>query len=151
LYCRDDRRSGSSESPLRAFKVMQREIGPLAQLEGVRLDRSRHEPPAAADYAGRALRICEEQRIAHWQAFALCADGWALAVSGESGKGLSYGLTANQYVLLALKADALLAIGKPEEVLASVAAGLKEKTGARCLKPSSIGSGARHCSPAPGR
>src|ERR1700730_3505143 len=66
---------------------MQREIGPLAQLEGVRLDRSRHDPPAAADYPGRALRICEEQRIAHWQASALCADGWALAVSGESGKG----------------------------------------------------------------
>jgi hypothetical protein len=44
---------------------MQREIGPLAQLEGVRLDRSRHDPPAAADYPGRALRICEEQRIAH--------------------------------------------------------------------------------------
>ncbi len=26
----------------------------------------RHEPSAAADYAGRALRICEEQRIAQW-------------------------------------------------------------------------------------
>jgi len=49
----------------------------------------RHEPPAAADYAGRALRICEEQRIAQWQAFALCADGWALGISGESEKGLA--------------------------------------------------------------
>src|SRR5216683_933093 len=49
----------------------------------------RHEPPAAADYAGRALRICEEQRIAHHHAFALCADGWVLGASGESEKGLA--------------------------------------------------------------
>jgi hypothetical protein len=62
----------------------------------------------------------------------------------QIGQGLdSYGLAANQHVLSALQADARLAIGKPEEVLASVAAGLKEKTGARCLKPSSIGSGAQ--------
>jgi hypothetical protein len=57
----------------------------------------RHEPSAAADYAGRALRICEEQRIAHYHAFALCADGWALSVSGESEKGwpkLAKGWTA---------------------------------------------------------
>jgi hypothetical protein len=37
----------------------------------------RHEPSAAADHAGRALRICEEHRIAHFRAYALCADGWA--------------------------------------------------------------------------
>ncbi len=49
----------------------------------------RHEPLAAADYAGRALRICEEQRISQWHPYALCADGWALAVSGESEKGLA--------------------------------------------------------------
>jgi tetratricopeptide (TPR) repeat protein len=49
----------------------------------------RHEPPAAADYAGRALKICEEHRIANWQAHALCAGGWALGVSGESEKGLA--------------------------------------------------------------
>src|SRR4029077_18650383 len=35
----------------------------------------RHEPSAAADYAGRALRICEEHRIPHLDAYALCADG----------------------------------------------------------------------------
>jgi hypothetical protein len=35
------------------------------------------------------LQICEEQRIALFLAFALCADGWALVVSGESEKGLA--------------------------------------------------------------
>jgi ATP/maltotriose-dependent transcriptional regulator MalT len=93
----------------------------------------RREPPAAADCAGRALRICEEQRIALFLAFALCADGWALVVSGESEKGLAqivqgvdaHGGGASQHILLALQADAQLAIGKPEAALASVAAGLK--------------------------
>jgi class 3 adenylate cyclase/tetratricopeptide (TPR) repeat protein len=104
----------------------------------------RHEPSAAADYAGRALRISEEQHIAHYHAVGLCADGWALGVSGESEKGLAqirqgldaYGLGALQHVLLALQADAQLAIGKPEAVLASVAAGLKvvEKTGGAPLE-----------------
>jgi predicted ATPase len=104
----------------------------------------RHEPSAAADCAGRALRICEDHRIAQWQAFALCADGWALAVSGEWEKGLAqigqgvggYSLGANQHVLLALQADAQLAIGKPEAALASVAVGLKavEKTGGAPLE-----------------
>ena len=61
-----------------------------------------------------------------------------------------YGLGASQHILLALEADAQLAIGKPEAALASVAAGLKavEKMGERRrLKPSSIASGARPCSP----
>jgi len=98
----------------------------------------RHEPSAAADYAGRALRICEEQRIAHYHAFALCADGWALSVSGESekglaqiGQGLDGYLAAPRHILLALQADAQLAIGKPEAALVSVAAGLQavEKMG----------------------
>ena len=99
----------------------------------------RHEPSAAADYAGRALRICEEHRIAQHLALALCERGWALGVSGESEKGLAqiaqgvdrYGLGVHQHVLLALQADAQLAIGKPEAALASVAAGLKavEKMG----------------------
>jgi hypothetical protein len=104
----------------------------------------RREPTAAADYAGRALRICEEQRIAQYHAFALCADGRALSVSGESEKGLAqigqgvegYGLGAGQHMLLALQADAQLAIGKPEAALASVAAGLKavEKAGGAPLE-----------------
>ena len=104
----------------------------------------RHEPSAAADYAGRALRICEEQRIAQLHALALCADGWALGASGESEKGLaqigqgldSYGLGVSQHMLLALQADAQLAIGKPEAALASVAAGLKavEKMGGAPLE-----------------
>jgi hypothetical protein len=89
------------------------------------------EPSAAADYAGPALRICEEQRIAQYHAFALCADGWALSVSGESEKGLAqigqgvhgYGLGAGQHMLLALRADAQLAIGRLEGALVSVAAG----------------------------
>jgi predicted ATPase len=99
----------------------------------------RREPPAAADYAQRALRICEEQRIAHLHGIALCADGWALAAFGDSEKGLaqiaqgvdSYGLGSAQHMLLALQADAQLAIGKPEAALASAAAGLKavEKMG----------------------
>ena len=98
----------------------------------------RHEPPAVADCAGRALRICEEHRIAHYHAFALCENGWALGASGESEKGLaqiaqgvdSYGLGASQHILLALQADVQLATGKPEAALASVAGGLKavEKT-----------------------
>ena len=99
----------------------------------------RHEPSAVADCAGRVLRICEEHRIAQYHAYALCENGWALAVSGESGKGLaqirqgldSYGLGGSQHMLLALQADAQLAIGKPEAALVSVAAGLKavEKMG----------------------
>jgi tetratricopeptide (TPR) repeat protein len=121
----------------------------------------RHEPSAAADYAERALRICEEHHIRNFHGYALCVNGWALAASGESDKGLAqiaqgvdgYGLGVNQHFLLALQADAQLAIGRPEAALASVAAGLKavEKTGEHRLKPSSIGSGARRCSPAPAR
>jgi tetratricopeptide (TPR) repeat protein len=104
----------------------------------------RREPPAAADYAGRALRICEEHHIAQWQAFALCVNGWALGASGDTEKGLaqigqavdSYGLGLNHQELLALQADAQLAIVKPEAALASVAAGLKavEKTGGSPLE-----------------
>jgi class 3 adenylate cyclase/tetratricopeptide (TPR) repeat protein len=99
----------------------------------------RHELSAAAGCAERALRISEEHRIAHWHAFALCVAGWALGVSGESEKGLAqigqgvdgYGRGVSQHILLALQADALLAIGKPEEALVSVAAGLEavEKMG----------------------
>jgi hypothetical protein len=121
----------------------------------------RREPSVADDYARRALRICEEHRIAYWHAFALCADGWALGASGESVKGLAQiarGVDSSpgvpQHILLALQADAQLAIGKPEAALASVVAGLKavEKMGERRrLQPSFIDSGARHCSPAPGR
>jgi hypothetical protein len=99
----------------------------------------RHEPPAAADCAGRALRICEEHHIAQHRTFALSASGWALAASGESEKGLaqiaqgldSYGVGATLHILLALQADAQLASGKPEAALESVAAGLEavEKAG----------------------
>jgi tetratricopeptide (TPR) repeat protein len=99
----------------------------------------RHEPSAAADYAGRALRISEEHRISQYHALALSENGWALGVSGESEKGLaqiaqgvdSHGLGTSQHILLALQADAQLAIGKPEAALASVIAGLKavEKIG----------------------
>jgi hypothetical protein len=74
----------------------------------------RHEPSAVADYAGRALRICEEQRIAHYHAYALCLDGWALSASGENEKGLAqirqgldvFGLGASQHFLLTFQADA---------------------------------------------
>jgi predicted ATPase len=99
----------------------------------------RHEPLAAAGYAERTLRICEEHRIAQYHAIAVCVNGWALSASGESEKGLaqigqgldSYGLGSNQHILLALQADAQLASGKPEAALASVAAGLEavEKAG----------------------
>jgi predicted ATPase len=104
----------------------------------------RQEPSAAADYAGRALRICEEQRIAQFHAAALCADGWALAASGESEKGLAqiragldaFGLGASQHLLLALQADAQLAIGKAEAALISITAGLEavEKAGGAPLE-----------------
>jgi hypothetical protein len=104
----------------------------------------RREPPSAADYAERALKICEEQRIAQWYATGLCVDGWALGVSGESDKGVaqiiqgvkSYGGGVAQHLLLALQADVQLAIGKPEAALASVAAGLKavEKMGGAPLE-----------------
>ncbi len=104
----------------------------------------RHEPPATADYAERALRICEEHRIAHHHAYALCERGWAVGASGESEKGLTqirqgvdgFGLGASQHILLALQADAQLAIGKPEAALESVAAGLEavEKTGGAPLE-----------------
>jgi class 3 adenylate cyclase/tetratricopeptide (TPR) repeat protein len=104
----------------------------------------RHDPSAVADYAGRALRICEEHRIQNHHGLALCENGWALGVSGESEKGLaqiaqgldSYGLGVSQHMLLALQADAQLAIGKPEAALGSVAAGLKvvEKMGGAPLE-----------------
>jgi class 3 adenylate cyclase/tetratricopeptide (TPR) repeat protein len=103
----------------------------------------RHEPSAAADCAERALRICEEHRIAQHHGTALCASGWALGASGESekglaqiGQGLDGYLGTAQHILLALQADAQLAIGKPEAALASVAAGLKavEKTGGAPLE-----------------
>jgi hypothetical protein len=104
----------------------------------------RHEPSAAADYAGRALRICEEQRIAQYQAYALCENGWALSASGETEKGAvqiaqgvdSYGLGASQFILLALQADAQLASGKPEAALVSAADGLKavERMGGALLE-----------------
>jgi predicted ATPase len=104
----------------------------------------RHEPPPVADYAGRALRICEEHRIQNFHGPALCVNGWALGVSGESERGLvqigqglhSYGPGGLQHILLALQADAQLAIGKPEPALASVAAGLKavENTGGAPLE-----------------
>jgi adenylate cyclase len=99
----------------------------------------RHEPPAVADYAERALRICEEQGNTRYSAHALWAGGWALGVSGESEKGLaqigqgldSYGTGAFQHLVLALQADVQLVIGKPQAVLASAAAGLEavEKMG----------------------
>jgi predicted ATPase len=102
------------------------------------------EPPAAADHAEQALRICEEHRIGGVQADALGVDGWARSVSGEGEKGLAqiaqaverYGLGTDQHLLLALQADALLAVGKPNEALASVAAGLKviEKMGGAQLE-----------------
>jgi hypothetical protein len=47
----------------------------------------RHEPSATADYAGRALRICEEHHIAQFHAYALHLNGWALDASGQSEKG----------------------------------------------------------------
>jgi predicted ATPase len=104
----------------------------------------RRDASAVADFSGRALKICEEHRIATWQAYALCADGWALGVSGESEKGLaqiaqgveSHGLGVDQHILLALQADAQLAIGKPEAALASVAASLQaaEKSGGAPLE-----------------
>ena len=104
----------------------------------------RHEPSAAADCAEWALRTCEEHHIAQHHGIALCADGWALGISGESEKGLAqigqgvngYGPGASQHILLALQADAQLASGKPEAALASVAAGLKavEKTGGAPLE-----------------
>ena len=104
----------------------------------------RHEPSAAADYAGRASRICEEHRIAQFQAFALFVKGWALGVTGDSEKGLaqiaqgldSYGLGVFQHLLLAFQANEQLAIGKPEAALVSVAIGLKavEKTGGAPLE-----------------
>ena len=100
----------------------------------------RREPAAAADHAGQALRICEKHRIEYWQAFAHCADGWALVISGESERGLAQigqgveggGASVGQPWLLALQADSQLAIGKPEAALELAAAGLKavEKTGA---------------------
>jgi len=104
----------------------------------------RREPSVAADYAGRALQMCEEHRNAQYHPIALCANGWALHATGESEKGLaqieqaveSYGVGMSQHTLLGLQADALLAIGKPEAALASVAVGLKavEKTGGAQLE-----------------
>jgi predicted ATPase len=104
----------------------------------------RHEPSAVAEYAERALRICEERRIAQYHAWGLCERGWAPCVSGETEKGSveiaqgvdRYGRGVHQHTQLALQADAQLAIGKPEAALASVAAGLEmvEKMGGTPLE-----------------
>jgi predicted ATPase len=104
----------------------------------------RPEPSAAADCAGRALRICEEHRITQYHALALCVNGWALGVSGESEKGLAqiaqgvdgYGLGLFQHIKLALQADAHWRSANPEAALVSVAAGLRavEKTGGAPLE-----------------
>ena len=58
--------------------------------------------------------------------------GWPKFAQGVD----SYGLGVCQHILLALQADAQLAIGKPEAALASVAAGLKavEKMGGAPLE-----------------
>jgi tetratricopeptide (TPR) repeat protein len=98
----------------------------------------RHAPSTAADFAGRALKICEEHRITQYLAYALCTHGWALCASADSEKGLaqmgqgvdSYRLGAFRHMLWALQADAQLATRKPEAALASVATGLEavEKT-----------------------
>ena len=74
----------------------------------------------------------------------LTRPGWALCVTGESEKGLaqigqevdSYGLEVAQHILLALQADAQLAISKPGAALASATAGLKavEKAGGAPLE-----------------
>ena len=99
----------------------------------------RREPSMAADYAARAVQICEEQRIAHWHAFGLSIGGWALGIAGEGQKGLAQivqavdgiGLVASHDILLVLQAETQLAIGRPEAALASVAIGLGaiEKSG----------------------
>jgi hypothetical protein len=73
------------------------------------------------------LWICEEHGIESLRGLALCVNGWALGVSGESEKGLaqiaqglgSYGLGVSQHALLALQADVQLAIGKGEALLAA--------------------------------
>jgi class 3 adenylate cyclase/tetratricopeptide (TPR) repeat protein len=103
----------------------------------------RGEPPAAADCAERALKICEEHHVAQLHGLALCHNGWALALSGDSEKGLAQirqgvdgYLGVAQHILLALQADVQLAIGRPEAALESVAAGLEvvEKTGVATLE-----------------
>jgi predicted ATPase len=105
----------------------------------------RREPSAVADYARRALTICEEQRIGpQWQALALAERGWALCASDESEKGLAqigqgvdgYPGGINNHILLALQTDAQLAADKPEAALVSVAAALKavEKMGGAPLE-----------------
>ena len=54
----------------------------------------------------------------------------------NSTRGDGFGLGSHQHILLALQADAQLATGKPEEALASVAAGLEavEKMGGAPLE-----------------
>jgi predicted ATPase len=91
--------------------------------------------------------LCGSARSGASRSFTRGAFAWAdgrSASSSESEKGLaqigqgldSYGTGAFQHILLALQADAQLAIGKPEAALASVAAGLKavEKMGGAPLE-----------------
>jgi predicted ATPase len=110
---------------------------PLARLP---LARTLNGEAAKPRYAGRALIICDEQRIGpQYQALALGERGWALGVSSEREKGLaqieqgveSYGIGMSQHTLLGLQADAQLATRKPDAALASVIAGLEavEKRG----------------------
>ncbi len=109
-----------------------------------RLHIFRREPSTAANYAGRAVQICDEHRIVQWRAGAICERGWALGASGESETGLAqiaqavedYGLGSQRHMLLALQADVQLAAGDREAALASAIAGLDavEKTGGAPLE-----------------
>jgi hypothetical protein len=47
----------------------------------------RHEPSAAADCAERALRICEEQRIAQYHPYALCVEDGRSASPAKARRG----------------------------------------------------------------
>jgi hypothetical protein len=49
----------------------------------------RRDPSTVADFAGRALKICEEHRFAQFHGLALCASGCALGASGEGEEGLT--------------------------------------------------------------
>lgn len=101
-----------------------------------------HETKNARQMAVECLGVCSEHGVASERAWATCLHGWAVAEMGQVEEGisqiragldaqLSTGIEVDRTRLLALLAEALLHVGKPEEGLKTIDDGLamSERTG----------------------
>jgi predicted ATPase len=101
-----------------------------------------HETEKARQMAAECLGVCNEHGVASERAWATCLHGWAVAELGQVKEGisqirtgldaqLSTGIEVDRTRLLALLAEALWHVSKPEEGLKVVMDGLaiSERTG----------------------